>query len=356
MNDKSKSFKQVCKERGVNYWRALKRRNAGLPEEKIFEKNFVRQRRETIAVTVHGKTYPNLREAIRELKPPASPKSIARWMEKGLSAEDAFSRTPNPGYEKGIVYLITHIETGKQYVGITIQSIERRWKNHTEQAKAGSLKSDASLHEAIRRYGADAFKVSIIDHGSTKRGLEKAERDWIKQLNSLEPNGFNISPGGTSGGSTPIATVVDGEQFKSVKDAAKYVADTRNISIHAAKRRLLKKKIDVRTPAKPGHSLVRTPAYKSWSRIVHGVLNKKSKEFIEGVSLYEPWNDFDAFYKDVGQPKEPGMVFARINKRLGFSPSNCRWMTKSEASRINAAHMKEEGRLVGRRGHTKFKS
>lgn len=352
----SKSFKKVCEERGVNYWRALKRRNAGLPEEKIFEKDFVRKCRETKPITVHGKIYPNLREAIRELKPPASPKSIARWMEKGLSAEEAFSRTPNPGYEKGIVYLITHTESGKQYIGITIQSLERRWVNHIEQAKAGSLKSEASLHEAIRRYGADAFSISIIDHGSTKGGIEQSERNWIKQLNSLEPNGFNISPGGTSGGSTPIATVVDGEQFRSVKDAANYVADSRNISLHAAKRRLLKNKLDIRTPAKAGHSLVRTPAYKSWSRIVHGVLNQKSKEFIEGVTLHQSWKDFDTFYQDVGQPERPGMVFARINKKLGFSPENCSWMTKSEASRINAAHMKEEGRLVGRRGHKGDKS
>ena len=350
MKKKTKSFKQECAEHGVNYWRALKRREAGLPKEKIFEKGYVRNSRVVKPITVHGVKYPNLKEAIRDLNPPASPKSISRWMKKGLSAEEAFSKTPNPGYEKGIVYLIEHIGTGKRYVGITIQTLKRRWANHIEQANAGVLKSEASLHEAIRKHGPKAFTISVIDHGTTKKDLEKAEKRWIKKLGTLIPNGYNISSGGSSGGSTPIETIVDGKIFPRVKDAANYVARSREISLHAAKRRLLKGRLDVRPPAKPGKSLVKTQAYKAWSHIVHGTINPKSKDYIAGIEIYQPWKKFDRFFKDNGQPPQKGMAFARIDKDKGFFPKNCRWMTKSEASKINAAYMKRNGTLVGRRG------
>lgn len=347
---KIKSFKQECAEHGVDYWRALKRREAGLPKEKIFEKDYVRKSRVVNPITVDGITYPNLREAVRKLNPIASPKTISRWIKKGLSPEEAFSKIPNPGYEKGIVYRIDHKSSGKCYVGITIQTLERRWQNHIEQAVAGSVKDQDSLHEAIRRYGPDEFSVSAIDHGTTKKDIEKAERYWIKKLKTQIPNGFNIAPGGSSGGSTPIETTVDGKIFPSVKEAAEYVAKSREITLHAAKRRLLKGRIDIRTPAKPGESLVKTPAYKAWSHIIHGTLNPNSKDYIEGLEIHNSWKNFDLFFEDNGQPPQEGMAFSRINKAEGFFPGNCRWMTKSEASKINAAYMKMKGTLVGRRG------
>lgn len=348
--EKTKSFKQECAEHGVNYWRALKRRESGLPEEKIFEKGDIRKKRIVNPITIHGVCYPNLKEAIRILNPPASRKSISRWIKNGLSAEEAFLKIPNPGYAKGIVYLVKNKSTGKCYVGITVQSIELRWKNHVEQANAGGVKAKESLHEAIRKYGPDDFSISVIDRGTTKKDLEKAERYWIEKLETHIPNGFNIAPGGSSGGSTPIETIVDDKTFPSKKEAANYIAQSRGITVHAAKRRLLNGNIDIKTPAKPGQSIVKTAAYKAWSHIKHSALNPKSKDYIAGITIHEPWINFESFYKDNGQPPQKGMVFARIDKGKGFFPENCCWMTKSESSKINAAHMKKKGTLVGRRG------
>src|SRR5262249_47482895 len=101
--------------------------------------------------------------------------------------------------------------------------------------------------------------------------------------------------------------------------------------------------IDVKTPAKPGESLVKTPAYKAWSRIVHGVLNPRSKEYIPGLTLHEPWRDFATFYQEVGPPPRPGMAFTRLDKAHGFFPENCTWLSKRAASIINAAFMQANG-------------
>ncbi len=345
---KENTFKQQCKNKGVDYHRALKRRQAGLSEEKIFTDGYIRSERETNKISVFGKEYPNLKEAIRQLNPPASPKALARWIAEGMSPEEAFERIPNPGYADGFIYLITNKINGKKYVGLTVQTLERRWRYHIDQANTNRIKTLGSLHAAIRKYGKEAFKMKEIDRGTTKKDLEAKERKWIKKLKTLVPYGYNISTGGVSGGSNKKPTEVDGIRFESVGKAAEYVAETRCISIVAAKRRILKGRIDVKTPSKPGESLIRTKAYKAWSRIIHGVLNPKSKQYIAGITIYENWRDFRQFYNDVGEPPEEGMAFTRINKSKGFYPENCAWMTKSQASKINAEYMKKTGRLTGR--------
>jgi len=63
----------------------------------------------------------------------------------------------------------------------------------------------------------------------------------------------------------------------------------------------------------------------------------------------EDWKDFDHFYKDVGDAPGKNMAFTRIDQSKGFFPDNCAWLTKSEASKINAKYMKRGGRLTGRK-------
>ena len=111
----------------------------------------------------------------------------------GIAPEEAFSRVPNPGYGEGLVYVVTHGSSGKQYVGITVQSLNRRWEYHLDQARAGHIKNKRSLHAAIRKFGADEFTIEQIDTGSSKGSLEAKERKWIKELGTLIPDGFNIS-------------------------------------------------------------------------------------------------------------------------------------------------------------------
>lgn len=140
-NQKEGTFKKLCNDNGVNYHRALKRRQAGLSEEKIFEADFIRSTREINKIKVYDEMYPNLEEAIRVLQPPASGRTIKRWIEQGITPEEAFERIPNPGYAEGIIYLITNKITEKKYIGLTIQTLERRWQHHIEQAKANHIKS-----------------------------------------------------------------------------------------------------------------------------------------------------------------------------------------------------------------------
>lgn len=344
------TFKEKCKALGIDYWRALKRREAGMSDEKVFQEDYVRGERKTASsLTAYGITYPNIEAACRVLLPTANSTTVGRWIRSGMAPEEAFERIPNPGFAAGAIYLVTHVASGKQYVGLTIQTLERRWTYHLEQARAGHIKGNDSLHAEIRECGAEAFTMVQIDSGTTKVDLEQKERHWIKVHGTLIPTGYNISTGGVSGGSSRKPVTFDGKQFPSVGAAAKHISVTRGISLYAATARLRFDRVDVETPAKKGESLVKTSAYKAWSRIVHGVLNPKAKDYLPGADVYQPWRKFEVFFEDVGQPPEPGMAFSRRDKSKGFFPENCAWLTKSESSRLNAAHMKSIGTLVGRK-------
>lgn len=346
----AETFKAKCKRLGVDYYRALKRRQAGMPDERIFSPDYVRNDREVGPISVFGKDYPNLKVAIRALNPPAPRETIGRWIKGGMPPEEAFTRIPNPGVAKGIIYLVTNKRTGKQYVGLTVMTLERRWQYHLEQASAERITSEASLHAAIREFGPDAFTITKLDTGKTKDDLEKKERRWIKKKKTLVPAGYNITLGGESGGANKVPTEVDGILFPSVREAAVYVAESRNITYEAAAKRLSVGRVNIRKPSPPGKAVTKTQAYKSWSRIVHGAMNPNSKQYNPDVELEDDWRDFFSFLDEVGQPPEPGMCFARINMDDGYFRNNCRWMTRSECCQINAAHMKKKGTLVGRRG------
>lgn len=344
------SFKARCKELGVDYWRALKRRQAGVSDEKIFAAGYIRSDRETSPVTVNGVEYPNLRAAAQALDPVASPKTIARRLSQGMTPEDAFLEVPNPGYTKGIIYKVTQIKSGKLYVGQSVMTLDRRWKKHLEDSRSGrGVKNEASLHKAIRKYGAAVFTIEQIDTGVCNLTLESKERLWIAKLGTLSPAGYNLLLGGGSGGSNPKPCTVDGKKFRSVGEAVAYVAESRGIGLEAAKMRLRKNRLDVRKPAAKGQGLVKTAAYKTWSRIVHCVLNPRSKDHIRGLGVCEQWRSFEGFLAMVGQPPEPGMAFARLDKNRGFFPENCAWMNKRDASKLNAASMKATGKLTGRK-------
>jgi hypothetical protein len=348
-NLSSGTFKQMCLEKGVNYHRALKRQQAGLSDEKIFSDGYIRNLREINKIVVFDEEFPNIEEAVRVLKSPATPKTIKRWLNQGMTPEEAFERIPNPGYADGIIYLITNKTNEKRYIGLTIQTIDRRWKYHQEQAKANHIKSDESLHAAIREFRAENFKIEQVDSGTTKKDLEKKEREWIKKTNTLVPIGYNISIGGNSGGSNSKPIVIDKIRFKNVKEASEYISKTRDISYEAAKARIRSRRIDVKTPSKPGESYVKSKLYKTWSSIVHIRTNPKSKGYIQNLLLYSKWKDFEGFKEDVKEPEDKNMVFKRIDQSGGYFPDNCKWMTKSDASKLNAEIMTQNGTLIGRK-------
>lgn len=85
------------------------------------------------------------------------------------------------------IYILTHRASGRQYVGQS-QNLFKRVKQHLSGRDSVTL-----LDEAIKMYGADAFNVKIKPcPGITLTELDKKEQQYIKDPNTLHPNGFNV--------------------------------------------------------------------------------------------------------------------------------------------------------------------
>ena len=95
------------------------------------------------------------------------------------------------------IYLITNIVNGKQYVGQTTKTVPIRWKEH--QGYADKNKRTMPIRRAIEKYGAASFDVKELCRVSTQGELDAMEIHWIKTLNTLSPNGYNIRLGGKGG-------------------------------------------------------------------------------------------------------------------------------------------------------------
>lgn len=90
----------------------------------------------------------------------------------------------------GYIYKITNLFNNKSYVGLTNRSNpkHRFW----EHLKPSRVKVSA-LSSAIIKYGKENFKFEIIEETNE---LEIREQFFIKELNTLSPNGYNLTTGG----------------------------------------------------------------------------------------------------------------------------------------------------------------
>lgn len=91
------------------------------------------------------------------------------------------------------LYKITCSVNDKVYVGYTSKSVNERFKLHLMNAK---WKRKYALADAIRVYGENAFSVEcLLECESHKEACEHEIR-IIKELNSILPNGYNMTHGG----------------------------------------------------------------------------------------------------------------------------------------------------------------
>lgn len=87
---------------------------------------------------------------------------------------------------KCALYRVVHIESGMDYVGISVQP-HVRWKQHIQCKDEKGF-----FHRALRKYGADAFTWRVISWASCLKGAQTLER----MARHLGMGKYNLTMGG----------------------------------------------------------------------------------------------------------------------------------------------------------------
>lgn len=98
-----------------------------------------------------------------------------------------------------IVYAVTHLTTGRRYIGLTGTSLSRRWDSHRKAMRDGVK---TALYDAMRRYGVEAFEIAPVASllpGLGRPELCELERLIIAQEGTMVPRGYNLTTGGDGG-------------------------------------------------------------------------------------------------------------------------------------------------------------
>lgn len=96
----------------------------------------------------------------------------------------------------GLIYMATNMINGKKYIGQTTTTLNKRMCCHKYSYK--NIKDGCKIfYSAIRKYGFDNFYWEKIEDNIPASILDSREIEYIKIKNSIKPNGYNISPGGS---------------------------------------------------------------------------------------------------------------------------------------------------------------
>lgn len=96
---------------------------------------------------------------------------------------------------KYTIYKHTNKITGKSYIGLTVKTMEQRWKEHVRDAFSVDKKACPKFHNAIKKYGVDCWEHEILDIEYEEERANHREIFYIRENNSIK-KGYNIHSGG----------------------------------------------------------------------------------------------------------------------------------------------------------------
>jgi group I intron endonuclease len=226
-----------------------------------------------------------------------------------------------------IVYKTTCLINNKIYVGKDSKKNARRSLKY--------LGSGKIFKKAIKKYGKENFKKEILEECYSEEQLNEREKFWIKTLNTIIPNGYNICAGGEGGDN--FTNNPDKEEIR------KKISEHRKGKAKGEHNAMSKMKGDKHFfwgKKRPNHSKAMSGDKNSSSLLS---ISKRKNCSIEEAHKFEPLFDVIGinhpksksivqFSKDGEFIKEWGSS-RRVEKEIGFSHASigrtCRGINKS---------------------------
>lgn len=204
------------------------------------------------------------------------------------------------------IYQIKNKINGKSYIGQTIKDPQERWKKHISISKKEGHKDTSYIHKALRKDGVENFEFKVIDNATNRDELDRKEQLHIKELNTLVPNGYNISSGGQ------FAKEIDELTRKKISDSKK---GERNPNWHKvftdeereAHRQMMIKRysdpMEIEKQRKRSKEMWKRPEYREkMIKIIRGNVTEDFKDKVRKASL-KMWEDKD-FKKKMSEKKK----------------------------------------------------
>ena len=112
------------------------------------------------------------------------------------------------------IYKITNLINKKSYIGKTrLSNIQQRFHQHIADSKK-SHREHRPLYDAIRKYGAENFKIELIETVESDKIACEREVYWITYLRSyigfVDCRGYNATLGGDG------KSYIDREKIKEI--------------------------------------------------------------------------------------------------------------------------------------------
>ena len=113
------------------------------------------------------------------------------------TAEFAAFRHKPPGVGRGVIYAGVAVETDKVYIG---QHMHGKRGQSVQSARicehVGGYGNALLISRACKKHTVKWFVIEWLP----EELLNEYEEYWIAELNTMQPNGYNIKPGGNSSG------------------------------------------------------------------------------------------------------------------------------------------------------------
>lgn len=98
------------------------------------------------------------------------------------------------------------------------------------------------------------------------------------------------------------------------------------------------------------HGLSKHPLHAIWRGMRDRCNNPKNRAWKyyggRGIRVCARWDDFQCFYDDMLPSWSPGLTIDRIDVNQGYSPENCRWLTRQEQTKNTRRNIKIDGELL----------
>ena len=149
----------------------------------------------------------------------------------------------------GTIYKITHLGSGKSYIGQTVNDPKQRWAQHWNYSKRANAtgKRLGHLNKAMLKYGRDAFEYTVLESGIVKEELDSKEIEAILKYDTFN-NGYNLNSGGALYSTPEFKT----EKYIPTKEHKKAMTEAKigikPIWTEESKQILIDKKIGLKNP------------------------------------------------------------------------------------------------------------